>query len=68
MLKLQKPIVTLTQILISCQIPSKCLGDSLRKGKYILWNTAWHISKQIFLFIFKEVIYSVQWVQKIVMG
>lgn len=37
-------MVTLSQILISCQIPRKCLGGSLRKGKCILWNSAWHIS------------------------
>lgn len=63
MLKLQKwvllaqPIVTLTSILISCQIPNNCLGESLRKDKYILWNNVWQIKKQGLFFVFKVVIY-----------
>ena len=61
--------MTLTPILISFQIPNNCLGESLRKGKYILWNNVWQIKKQGFFvfFFFNAVIYTVQWVWKIVM-
>lgn len=62
--------MTLTPILISCQIPNNCLGESLRKGKYILWNNVWQIKKQGFFFVvffLNAVIYTVQWVWKIVM-